>query len=102
MGKGKGVDVPILLAKLKDYEVRVKNLQGKLRMLMNKKLNEMVTRRTGTSSSKDEAQKEPTDSISKASSDSFSAEKSDDGEEGTVASIASDDVLDDHFNDRQS
>merc|ERR1712238_111382 len=55
----------------------------------------------GTLSSKDEAQKEPTDSISKASSDSFSAEKSDDGEEGTFASNASD-GMDDHFNYRQS
>ena len=39
---GKGVDVPMLLAKLKDYEVRTKDLQGQIRRLTNKKLNELV------------------------------------------------------------
>lgn len=64
--KGKGVDVPILLAKLKDYEVRVKHLQGKVRMLTNKKLNEMVTRTSG-SGSKDEARQDAAESKPKTS-----------------------------------
>lgn len=34
----------MLLAKLKDYEVRVKDLQGQVRRLTNKKLNELVVR----------------------------------------------------------
>lgn len=42
--KGKGVDVPMLLAKLKDYEARSKDLQGQIRRLTNKKLNELVVR----------------------------------------------------------
>mmetsp|Transcript_2957 Transcript_2957/g.6411 ORF Transcript_2957/g.6411 Transcript_2957/m.6411 type:complete len:417 (+) Transcript_2957:204-1454(+) len=42
--KGKDVDVPMLLAKLKDYEVRTKDLQGQVRRLTNKKLNELVLR----------------------------------------------------------
>lgn len=41
---GKGVDVPMLLAKLKDYEVRTKDLEGQVRRLTNKKLNELVLR----------------------------------------------------------
>jgi len=40
--EGKGVDVPMLLAKLKDYEIRTKDLQGQIRRLTNKKLNELV------------------------------------------------------------
>ena len=39
---GKGVDVPMLLAKLNDYEVRTKDLQDQIRRLTNKKLNELV------------------------------------------------------------
>lgn len=42
--KGTGVDVPMLLAKLKDYEVRTTDLQGQIRRLTNKKLNELVLR----------------------------------------------------------
>lgn len=42
--KGRGVDVPMLLAKLKDYEARTKDLQGQIRRLTNKKLNELVLR----------------------------------------------------------
>ncbi|KAL7549602.1 hypothetical protein ACHAWF_012874 [Thalassiosira exigua] len=42
--KGRGVDVPMLLAKLKDYDVRTKDLQGQVRRLTNKKLNELVLR----------------------------------------------------------
>lgn len=41
---GGGIDVPMLLAKLKDYEVRTKDLQGQVRRLTNKKLNELVLR----------------------------------------------------------
>ena len=42
--KGRGIDVPMLLAKLKDYEARTKDLQGQIRRLTNKKLNELVVR----------------------------------------------------------
>lgn len=96
--QGRGVDVPILLAKLKDYEIRVKHLQGKVRMLTNKKLNEKVTRTSGTSriSDRNEARQDEVESMSKVSSDSFFAEHSDEEEEGTFASNASDD-MDDHF-----
>lgn len=52
--EGKGVDVPMLLAKLKDYEVRTKDLQGQIRRLTNKKLNELVIH----SSSKSEVDNE--------------------------------------------
>ncbi|KAL9181318.1 hypothetical protein ACHAXT_010123 [Thalassiosira profunda] len=42
--KGGGIDVPMLLAKLKDYEVCTKDMQGQIRRLTNKKLNELVVR----------------------------------------------------------
>jgi len=41
---GKGVDVPMLLAKLKDYKVRTEDLEGQVTRLTNKKLNELVLR----------------------------------------------------------
>jgi len=43
---GRGVDVPMLLAKLKDYDARTKELEGQVRRLTNKKLNELVLRST--------------------------------------------------------
>ncbi|KAL3815568.1 hypothetical protein ACHAXA_000300 [Cyclostephanos tholiformis] len=41
---GKGVDVPMLIAKLKDHEARTKELEGQVSRLTNKKLNELVLR----------------------------------------------------------
>jgi hypothetical protein len=41
---GKGVDVPMLVAKLKDFEARTKQLEGEVSRLTNKKLNELVLR----------------------------------------------------------
>ena len=40
--EGKGVDVPMLLAKLKDYEVRTKDFEGQISRLTNDKLNDLV------------------------------------------------------------
>lgn len=57
--EGKGVDVPMLLAKLKDFEVRTKDLQGQVRRLTNKKLNELVVR-SSVPHKTEETQKSPT------------------------------------------
>ena len=105
--KGKGIDVPILLAKLKDYEVRTKDLQGQVRRLTNKKLNELVLRSSPvphqfdnnkesntvsrSNSEQDEAQQYEADNESKASNRSFS-----DDEEATFATNATDE-MDDPF-----
>jgi len=43
---GRGVDVPMLLAKLRDYGARTKDLEGQVRRLTNNKLNELVVRST--------------------------------------------------------
>ena len=43
---GRGVDVPMLLAKLRDYGARTKDLEGQVRRLTNDKLNELVLRST--------------------------------------------------------
>ena len=51
---GKGVDVPMLLAKLKDYEARTKEQQGQIRRLTNKKLNELVLRSSPVPHQKEE------------------------------------------------
>jgi len=40
--EGKGVDVPMLLAKLKDYEVRTKDMEGQISRLTSDKLNDLV------------------------------------------------------------
>ena len=40
--EGKGVDVPMLLAKLKDYEVRTKDFEVQISRLTNDKLNDLV------------------------------------------------------------
>lgn len=91
--KGKGVDVPLLIAKLKDYEARVKHLQGKVRMLTNRKLNEIVTQAgdplVDKDNDKDEVRQDAAESMSKASSGSFSVGHSDEEEDGTFASLAS-------------
>ena len=43
---GRGVDVPMLLAKLRDYGARTKDLEDQVRRLTNNKLNELVVRST--------------------------------------------------------
>ena len=45
---GTSVDVQMLIAKLKDSENRTKDLQGQIRRLTNKKLNELVLRSSPT------------------------------------------------------
>jgi hypothetical protein len=42
----RGIDVPMLLAKLRDYGARTKDLEGQVRRLTNVKLNELVLRST--------------------------------------------------------
>lgn len=42
--KGTSVDVPLLIAKLADSEIRTKDLQSQIRRLTNKKLTELVLR----------------------------------------------------------
>eukprot|EP00581_Thalassiosira_minuscula_P006404 CAMPEP_0183736572 /NCGR_PEP_ID=MMETSP0737-20130205/49613_1 /TAXON_ID=385413 /ORGANISM="Thalassiosira miniscula, Strain CCMP1093" /LENGTH=419 /DNA_ID=CAMNT_0025970611 /DNA_START=9 /DNA_END=1268 /DNA_ORIENTATION=+ len=120
--KGKGIDVPILLAKLKDYEVRVKDLRGQVRRLTNKKLNELVVRSSplpfdkdpkapkAKSRSKPQQDEQEDDNDSKASDGSCSFVESED--EATFASHGTDiddilyqesaqeeDVLDDFLSD---
>lgn len=91
--QGKGVDVPILLAKLQDHEARAKHLQGKVRLLTKKKLHEMSgapSNASGkTSGGKEECRQVEADSVNRASSDS-SADRYD-KEEGTFASHTSED-----------
>lgn len=114
--QGEGEDVPILIAKLEDYKVRVKDLQGQVRRLTNKKLNELVVRsapppklqslettKGRTALPMSPRGKPPRDEeeygsgASKSSPSLVDCETFDDEDDGTFASTVSDDVLESFY-----
>ena len=107
--RGRGIDVPVLIAKLKDYEVRVRHLQGKVRMLTKQTLRDLAPGTPGTSGTPGSSRKEEprtgrneeprhdeddrmrTVSSDASDHDSLSMAKFDE-EEGTFASHTSNDM----------